>query len=182
MKIYTKGGDTGTTALWGGKRVSKDSSRIDAYGTLDELNVHIGIILDETKDSTDRDLLVEIQIQLFTFGAHLAADPEKKGLKLPLIEAELVLKLETAIDAMEEDLPQLTAFILPGGHDTVSKCHLGRVVCRRAERLVVSLNNSTEINPGIIIYLNRLSDYLFVLGRKWAHNLNIKELPWKPKY
>jgi cob(I)alamin adenosyltransferase len=180
MKIYTKGGDTGTTALWGGKRVSKDSARIEAYGTLDELNVHIGIIRDSTIDPLDRDLLEAIQGQIFTFGAHLAADPEKKGLKLPLIDEELVKRLEESIDSMEEGLPPLTSFILPGGHDSVSKCHLGRVVCRRAERLVVSLNNTTEVNPSIIIFLNRLSDYLFVLGRKVAHELGVKELPWAP--
>jgi cob(I)alamin adenosyltransferase len=181
MKIYTKGGDEGLTSLWGGKRVSKASLRIDAYGTIDELNVHIGLIRSVIKEETQITLLEEVQRMLFTFGAHLAADPDKKGLKLPKINNEQVLEIEKAIDRMEDKLPQLTSFILPGGDLEVSYCHLGRVVCRRAERMVIALNDESEVNPAIIIYLNRLSDYLFVLSRYVAQQNGATELPWKPE-
>ena len=171
MKIYTKGGDKGSTSLWGGKRVSKASLRIETYGTIDELNVHIGLIRDSIEDEINIPLLEQIQNQLFTFGSHLAADPEKKDVKLPIIHPDKVEALEEAIDTMEQVLPTLTSFILPGGHQHVSFCHLGRVVCRRAERLVIALNQESEVNPNIIIYLNRLSDYLFVLSRQTAQSL-----------
>lgn len=181
MKIYTKGGDKGSTSLWGGKRVSKASLRIETYGTIDELNVHIGLIRDSVADKENILLLEQIQNQLFTFGSHLAADPEKKDIKLPIIHPDKVEGLEEAIDTMEEELPALTSFILPGGHQHVSFCHLGRVVCRRAERLVIALNQEREVNPNIIIYLNRLSDYLFVLSRHIAQSVGAIELPWKPE-
>ena len=181
MKIYTKGGDKGSTSLWGGKRVSKASLRIETYGTIDELNVHIGLIRDTIEDDLNNPLLEQIQNQLFTFGSHLAADPEKKEIKLPIIHPENVIDLEEAIDTMEQVLPALTSFILPGGHQQVSFRHLGRVVCRRAERLVIALNQESEVNPNIIIYLNRLSDYLFVLSRQTAQSLGATELPWKPE-
>jgi cob(I)alamin adenosyltransferase len=180
MKIYTKGGDTGSTSLWGGKRVSKASLRIDAYGTIDELNVHIGLIRDTCGISAALPVLEEIQNILFNFGAVLSADPEKQGLKLPELKEEWPMRLETAIDRMEEELPPLKNFILPGGHIHVSYCHLGRVVCRRAERLVTALNDEEVLNPIIIKYINRLSDYLFVLSRYVAKNLDAPELPWKP--
>jgi cob(I)alamin adenosyltransferase len=182
MKIYTKGGDKGLTSLWGGKRVSKASLRIDTYGTIDELNVHIGLIRDVIEDETNSLLLEQIQNQLFTFGSHLAADPDKEDIKLPMIHPDKVVTLEEAIDAMEQDLPSLKAFILPGGHQHVSICHLGRVVCRRAERLAIALDEESEVNPSIIVYLNRLSDYLFVLSRKIAKLVGAKELPWKREY
>ena len=182
MKIYTKGGDKGSTSLWGGKRVSKASLRIESYGTIDELNVHIGFIRDISTNPEHILLLEQIQNQLFTFGSHLAADPDKQDIKLPIIHPDKVVALEEAIDIMEQSLPTLTSFILPGGHQHVSFCHLGRVVCRRAERLVISLNQESEVNPNIIIYLNRLSDFLFVLGRVIAQSVGAKELPWKPEY
>ncbi|RLD24322.1 MAG: cob(I)yrinic acid a,c-diamide adenosyltransferase [Bacteroidetes bacterium] len=181
MKIYTKGGDKGSTSLWGGKRVSKASLRIETYGTIDELNVHIGLIRDSIDDDMNIAILEQIQNQLFTFGSHLAADPEKNDIKLPIIHPDKVVILEEAIDSMEQELPALTSFILPGGHQNVSFCHLGRVVCRRAERLVIALNQEREVNPNIIVYLNRLSDFLFVLSREIAHKLGAKELPWKPE-
>lgn len=181
MKIYTKVGDEGLTSLWGGKRVSKASLRIDAYGTIDELNVHIGLIRSVIKEKNQITLLEEVQRMLFTFGAHLAADPDKKGLKLPKINNEQVLDIEKSIDHMEDKLPQLTSFILPGGDLEVSYCHLGRVVCRRAERMVIALNDESEVNPAIIIYLNRLSDYLFVLSRYVAKLNGANELPWHPE-
>jgi len=179
MKIYTKGGDTGSTSLWGGKRVSKASLRIESYGTVDELNVYIGLIRDTCGIKQAIPILEEIQNILFSFGAHLAADPDKKGLKLPNLDPSWVNNLEKGIDAMEEELPQLSAFILPGGHQNVSYCHLGRVVCRRAERLVIAMNAETPVNPLIIIYLNRLSDYFFVLSRFVAKSVGANELPWK---
>lgn len=181
MKIYTKGGDEGATSLWGGKRVSKASLRIETYGTIDELNVHIGLVRDTNTEAAILNQLEEVQNTLFTFGANLAADPEKEGLKLPTIDTTAVKSLEQAIDSMEDSLPQLTSFILPGGHPSVSYCHLARVVCRRAERLVIALNHEAKVNPDIIIYLNRLSDYLFVLSRYIAKAVNAKELPWKPE-
>jgi len=181
MKIYTKGGDKGTTSLLGGKRVSKASLRIDTYGTIDELNVYVGMVRDIVADESTRNLLEQIQIQLFTFGAYLAADPDKKSLKLPAIDKNQVGKLETAIDFMEGELIALKNFILPGGHLHVSSCHLARVNCRKAERMVVALDQAASVNPYIVIYLNRLSDFFFVLSRKIAAELNIEELPWKQK-
>lgn len=180
MKIYTKGGDTGSTSLWGGKRVSKDNLRIEAYGTLDELNAHIGLVRDTCNIDSAIPILEEVQNVLFNIGAVLAADPERKGLKLPTIRTEWAVQLEKAIDSMEDDLPPLKNFILPGGHPHVSYCHLGRVVCRRAERLVTNLNQSEEVDPEIIIYLNRLSDYLFVLSRFISKEVGANELPWTP--
>jgi cob(I)alamin adenosyltransferase len=180
MKIYTKGGDKGSTSLWGGKRVSKASLRIDTYGTIDELNVHIGLVRDVINDDETKSLLEEIQNQLFTFGSHLAADPDKKDLNLPIIDVDQITTIEKAIDQMEEALPPLKAFILPGGHENVSFCHLARVVCRRAERLVIVLNTESTVNSAIIVYLNRLSDYLFVLSRKIAQDVGAKEHTWKP--
>lgn len=180
MKIYTKGGDAGSTSLWGGRRVSKASMRIDAYGTLDELNVHVGLIRDTCDIPEAIPLLEDVQNVLFNFGATLSADPDKEGLKLPELQESWILQLEEAIDKMEEELPPLKNFILPGGHVHVSYCHLGRVVCRRAERLVTALNDASEVNPVILKYLNRLSDYLFVLSRYMAKYLAAPELPWKP--
>jgi cob(I)alamin adenosyltransferase len=180
MKIYTKGGDTGSTSLWGGKRVSKASLRLDAYGTIDELNVHIGLIRDTCNIDAAIPLLEDIQNVLFNFGATLSADPDKPGLNLPELNEAWINDLEKAIDAMEEELPALKNFVLPGGHVNVSYCHLGRVVCRRAERLITALDDDTELNPVILKYINRLSDYLFVLSRYVAKSLGAPELPWKP--
>lgn len=180
MKIYTKGGDKGSTSLWGGKRVSKASLRIEAYGTVDELNVSIGLIKDVLEEDEIMQVLERVQNQLFSIGAYLAADPEKKGLKIPVISDTEASVLEEQIDSMDATLKPLRSFILPGGHLHVSYCHQARVVCRRAERIVVALNEEYEINPTIIIYLNRLSDYLFVLSRKIADHLGIGEIPWKP--
>jgi cob(I)alamin adenosyltransferase len=180
MKIYTKGGDTGSTSLWGGRRISKASLRLDAYGTIDELNVHIGLIRDTCNVDEAIPLLADVQHVLFNFGAVLSADPDKKGLKLPALKEEWITELEAAIDGMEEELPPLKNFILPGGHINVSYCHLGRVVCRRAERLIAAVHDESEVNPIIIKYINRLSDYLFVLSRYVAQSLAAPELPWKP--
>jgi cob(I)alamin adenosyltransferase len=188
MKIYTKTGDTGTTALFGGTRVPKDHIRIESYGTVDELNSHIGLIRDQDFNAHYKNILIEIQDRLFTVGAILATPPEKEVLKngekrlqnLGIIESDIEL-LEKEIDAMEEALPPMTHFVLPGGHTTVSYCHIARCVCRRAERLAVHLDHNEPVAEIAIKYLNRLSDYLFVLARKLSYDLNAEEVKWIPR-
>lgn len=188
MKVYTKTGDKGTTALFGGTRVSKDDIRIESYGTVDELNSHIGLIRDQDFNSHYKDVLIEIQDRLFTVGAILATPPEKEVLKngekrlqnLGILESDIEF-LEKEIDTMEEALPQMTHFVLPGGHTTVSYCHIARCVCRRAERLAVHLSHNEPVADIAIKYLNRLSDYLFVLARKLSHDLNAEEVKWIPR-
>ncbi len=182
MKIYTKGGDKGKTSLLGGSRVSKAHSRIDAYGNVDELNSWIGLLRDQQVNANRHLLLVEIQDRLFTIGSHLANEAAPGQFQLPEIHEQDVVRLEEAIDQMNEKLPEMKSFILPGGHQVVSYCHLARTVCRRAERGVVALQELDEkVEPLIIIYLNRLSDYLFVLSRKLTQELNATEVPWVPK-
>ena len=193
MKIYTKTGDKGQTALIGGRRVSKADLRIDAYGTVDELNSWIGLVRDQPVNAERKNLLKEVQDRLFTIGSELATDPEKASPKraMPVITPDDVLLLEQAMDMMDVDLPELRAFVLPGGHQAVSFCHLARTVCRRAERLVITLNNqSTPLDAAqsvdavdalVLQYLNRLSDYLFVLSRKMAQELTAEEVAWKPR-
>ena len=188
MKVYTKTGDTGTTALFGGTRVPKDHARIESYGTVDELNSYIGLIRDQEINQHFKDILIEIQDRLFTVGAILATPPEKEVLKngqkrlqnLGIIESDIEL-LEKEIDTMEDSLPQMTHFVLPGGHTTVSYCHIARCVCRRAERLAVHLSNNEPVANIAIKYLNRLSDYLFVLARKLSQELNADEVKWIPR-
>ncbi|MDZ4681206.1 MAG: cob(I)yrinic acid a,c-diamide adenosyltransferase [Saprospiraceae bacterium] len=179
LKIYTKTGDKGETALFGGKRLPKSHLRIDAYGTVDELNSYIGLVRDCTADETMRALLKRIQDCLFVLGSHLATDPEKP-MSLPPLHDSDVEALEKAIDAMNESLPTLKHFILPGGHTTVSFCHIARTVCRRAERLTVALALESEVDALLIRYLNRLSDYLFVLSRKLGQDLGAEEVVWMP--
>jgi cob(I)alamin adenosyltransferase len=181
MKIYTKTGDKGTTSLLGGKRVSKAHDRIDTYGTIDELNSYIGLVRDQEVNGNRLDILKEIQDRLFTIGSLLAADPEYNKKKVPdLYETDIEL-LEKEMDRMNEILPPMRYFILPGGHQSVSFCHIARCVCRRAERLVISLSEHEEVNELIPKYLNRLSDYLFVLSRQMSYDLNSEEIPWKPR-
>ncbi|MGM0635695.1 MAG: cob(I)yrinic acid a,c-diamide adenosyltransferase [Bacteroidota bacterium] len=188
MKIYTKTGDEGTTALFGGTRVPKSHIRIDAYGTVDELNSHIGMIKDLSGDEAIKTRLNQIQDRLFTIGSILATDPEKATLKngkerlsIPKISESDIHQLETDIDKMNEELPPMTHFILPGGHPTVSQCHISRCVCRRAERISTALNGSEPIEPKVLKYLNRLSDYLFVLARKISKDVDAEEVKWIPK-
>lgn len=181
MKVYTKTGDKGETSLFGGKRVPKYDLRINAYGTSDELNSWIGLIKDQDIQDVHKELLLIIQDRLFTLGSQLAADPGKPKLKMPKIEASDIELLELDIDRMDALLPQMTHFTLPGGHTTVSYCHIARCVCRRCERLVIELSSSEKVEELIIQYLNRLSDYLFVLGRKIAQELNAEEIIWEPK-
>ena len=181
LKIYTKTGDTGTTSLIGGTRVPKHHIRIEAYGTVDELNSHIGLLRDSEIDLHSKEILIEIQDRLFTIGSLLAADPEKSKMKLPQIIQSDISLLETEIDAMEATLEPMKSFVLPGGHATVSTCHIARCVCRRAERCITHLNEISPADPLIEIYMNRLSDYLFVLSRKLSKDLKATETPWKPR-
>lgn len=188
MKIYTKTGDKGTTALFGGTRVPKHHIRIDSYGTVDELNSHIGLIRDQNIDQHYKDILINIQDRLFTVGAILATDPDKATLKngkqrlnIPKISSADIQKLEDEIDLMNDALPPMTHFVLPGGHQTVSFCHIARCVCRRAERLASALNDLEPFQPESLTYLNRLSDYIFVLARKLSHDLGAEEIQWIPQ-
>jgi len=182
MKIYTKKGDTGTTQLIGGTRVPKHTLRIESYGTIDELNAQIGLIRDQDINSDYINQLLEIQDRLFTMGSLLAADPEVNTMKLPELSEKDVVFLENCMDEMDASLPEMKSFVLPGGHTTVSYCHIARCVCRRAERITDSLNEVSTVDPIILKYLNRLSDYLFVLSRKLTQDLQVIESPWKPRY
>jgi cob(I)alamin adenosyltransferase len=180
FKIYTKGGDTGETSLLGGTRVSKSHERVEAYGNLDELNSFIGMVRDSEIDLHYRSVLVGIQERLFIAEALVARDPEKPARNLPVLREEDILLLESEIDKMNEALPPLHNFILPGGHPVVSSCHIARTVCRRAERSLIRLNSINPVDGIIIRYLNRLSDYLFVLARKCGKDLGAAETPWIP--
>ena len=181
MKIYTKTGDKGLTSLIGGTRVPKSSLRIECYGTVDELNSHIGLVRDQDVNAARRPLLKEIQDRLFTIGSALAADPEKSKMKLPDLHAADVTLLEDEMDRLNLDLPELRAFILPGGHPAVSQTHVARCVCRRAERLVTHLAEESFVAELVAIYLNRLSDFLFVLSRAIAHELGVEEVTWQAR-
>lgn len=181
MKIYTKTGDKGTTALFGGKRVSKADLRIDTYGTVDELNSWIGLIRDQPVNEKRKDFLVFIQDRLFTIGSILATEPGNTKVKIPALADQDTKALETEIDAMDSQLEPMRFFILPGGHQSVSFCHVARTVCRRAERLTIALHSQEPVDEMVIQYLNRLSDYLFVLARKMGAELNVEDTPWKPK-
>lgn len=188
MKIYTKTGDNGTTALFGGTRVPKHHLRIESYGTIDELNSWLGLIRDQQIDAHSKKILVMIQNKLFTVGAILATDPEKAFLKsgkerlnISKIEVTNIELLEKEMDAMDAQLPQMTHFILPGGHTTVSYCHIARTVCRRAERLATHLFENEPFEEQVLQYINRLSDYLFVLARKLSLDLHVEEVKWIPE-
>lgn len=181
FKIYTKTGDKGQTSLIGGTRIPKFDIRIEAYGTVDELNSNIGLVRDQEIDENSKTILIEIQDRLFTIGSLLAADPVKSKMVLPQISETDIVLLEKEIDAMNEHLPEMKSFVLPGGHSTISFCHLARCVCRRAERCVLRLNEEQPVDELIYKYLNRLSDYLFVLSRKFTQDLKAIETPWKPR-
>lgn len=181
IKIYTKTGDKGQTSLIGGTRLPKHHIRIEAYGTVDELNSFVGLVRDNISEKELFDLLIEIQDRLFTIGSLLAADPEKNKMQLPQLNENDVVLLEKAIDKMNETLPEMKSFVLPGGHPTVSHCHIARCVCRRAERAVLKLSENEKVDELIYKYLNRLSDYLFVLSRKLTQDLKASEIPWKPR-
>ncbi|RAU83638.1 cob(I)yrinic acid a,c-diamide adenosyltransferase [Pontibacter arcticus] len=181
MKIYTKTGDKGKTSLIGGTRVAKSDVRIEAYGTVDELNSYIGLVRDQEVNCNRADILKEIQDRLFTIGASLASDPVKSKMKTPDLHNEDVLLLEQEIDNYTSEVPPLRAFVLPGGHQSVSFCHVARCVCRRAERIAIQLQQESEVEDLVIIYLNRLSDYLFALCRIMTHELGAEEIAWKAR-
>ena len=188
MKIYTKTGDKGTTSLFGGTRVAKHHIRSESSGTVDELNAHIGLVKDQKTDAHTRDILNRIQDRLFTIGSTLATEPEKATLKsgkerlgIPKISEEDILLLEKEMDQMNEALPEMTHFVLPGGHQSVSFCHIARCVCRRAERMATALYEISPFDEMVLKYLNRLSDYLFVLARKLSKDLNAEEIQWIPE-
>ncbi|MGN6616596.1 MAG: cob(I)yrinic acid a,c-diamide adenosyltransferase [Ilyomonas sp.] len=183
LKIYTKTGDAGKTSLIGGTKVPKNHVRIESYGTVDELNSFIGFVADQLDDETIKNNLKEIQDRLFTIGSSLACDPAKEtGLKIPDLKESDIQFLEKEIDKMNEVLPVMKNFILPGGHPAVSSAHIARCVCRRAERICVAIQEENMfIEPIVIKYLNRLSDYLFMLARYIAHKKNAPEIAWKPR-
>ena len=181
MKIYTKTGDKGLTSLIGGTRVAKHHIRIESYGTVDELNSYIGLIRDQGITTHDKEILKQIQDRLFTIGSSLAADPEKSKMVIPDIHMADIELLEKEMDAMNENLPELRHFILPGGNNAISFCHIARCVCRRAERLSVHLSEESQVDTKVNIYLNRLSDYLFVLSRKIGNDQKVPENQWIPR-
>ena len=183
MKIYTKAGDLGSTSLIGGTRVPKSHIRIESYGTVDELNSFIGLLSDLVSDADIKTVLKEVQDRLFTVGSSLACDPDKEpSLKIPDLKDEDVSFLEKEMDRMNETLPAMKSFILPGGHLASATLHVCRCVCRRVERLCVLMQQEDMfIDPRVLVYLNRLSDYLFVLARYIGHILHAPEIPWKPR-
>jgi cob(I)alamin adenosyltransferase len=181
MKIYTKKGDKGKTGLIGGTRVSKASLRIESYGTVDELNSWLGVIRDGEIKSNYQEQLIEIQDRLFTVGSSLACDPEKSSMKIPDLINEDVQLLEKWMDEMDQELEPMRSFILPGGNQTSSFCHIARCICRKAERNVVVLSENEFVAELVLMYLNRLSDYLFVLARKIAKDQGAIDHPWKPR-
>jgi cob(I)alamin adenosyltransferase len=181
MKIYTKTGDDGTTSLFGGKRVSKADLRIDTYGTVDELNSWIGVLRDQPVNQSRKDILIEIQDRLFTIGSTLAIEPGNSKVKIPLLTETDIEFLERQMDEMELALEPMRFFVLPGGNQSISFGHVARTVCRRSERLAIALSHSEPVNELVIKYLNRLSDYLFVLCRTMTHELKTEETPWKPR-
>ena len=180
MKIYTKTGDKGQTSLFGGARLPKNHIRIEAYGTVDELNSYIGLVRDVAGNEQVKEVLAAIQDRLFTIGSNLASDPSKDIITPDVYHSDIEL-LEREIDRMTSELPELRSFILPGGHTTVSFCHIARCVCRRTERMVVALAENEKVELIIIQYLNRLSDYLFTLGRLLAKDLKVEEVTWNPR-
>jgi cob(I)alamin adenosyltransferase len=180
-KIYTRKGDKGETSLIGGSRVPKFDLRIECYGTVDELNSVVGMLRDLSDCEYCKDTLLEIQDRLFTIESHLAADSEKAILELPGLNQKDIVFLEKEIDRMNEGLAELTHFILPGGHIAVSWAHIARTVCRRAERHIIKLSTQAEVESLILQYINRLSDYFFVLARRLAFDLKVAENQWKAR-
>ncbi len=181
MKIYTKTGDDGKTSLFGGKRVDKDNQRIEAYGTLDELNSLLGLVLTENVDEKTRKILTSLQQSLFVIGSELATPSDVKSKAFKPATGEEIKLLEKFIDEIDTDLPPLKNFILPGGTKSASFLHFARTVCRRAERRIVEIDRSENINKNIIIYINRLSDLLFVIARYENHVVSSPEIEWKPR-
>lgn len=180
MKIYTKTGDKGKTGLFGGARIDKDDIRIESYGTVDELNSFIGSLIAQMDIASEIEILSEVQNRLFTIGSNLASDPSKDMITPDLKESDISI-LEESMDRMNAELPALRAFIMPGGSPAIATAHVCRTVCRRAERRVVSLSKVSTVEEIIVRYLNRLSDYLFVVGRMIAHTTAVAEVEWQPR-
>lgn len=180
-RIYTKTGDTGKTALIGGTRVPKYDERIEAYGTVDELKSWVGLLHDKIIDNRQKEILIEIQDRLFTAESLLAQDGSESNRLLPELKEADIEFLEKEIDFMNESLPPIKSFVLPGGHELISFTHITRTVCRRAERIIIKLSEKHPVNPLIIKYINRLSDYFFVLARKLTIDLDAEETAWKPR-
>jgi cob(I)alamin adenosyltransferase len=181
MKIYTRTGDSGKTSLVEGTRISKSDLRIEAYGTVDELNSFLGLLADHEVNQKRYPLLKSIQDNLFVIGANLASDPSKKAEKVPPVQPADVEILEKEMDEMDRELPELRHFVLPGGNVAVSLAHVARTVCRRAERHVIKLAESEPVAELVVIYLNRLSDFFFVLSRKMCQELGVEEVKWVPR-
>ena len=181
MKVYTKTGDKGSTSLVGGARVKKNDARIEAYGTVDELLAFVGLLRDSLKDTVVIKQLIQIQNDLMVCASHLAAENKFVLQKMPELGEEQIKFLEKAIDAMDEVLPPLSSFVLPGGSVTLSYCHVCRTICRRAERRIFSISEQENVTEILLKYVNRLSDYLFVLSRKLSHDLRVEEIQWKPQ-
>ena len=181
FKIYTKTGDKGETGLFGGARIPKNDIRIEAYGTVDELNSFVGNLVDLCDTQDLLQYMTGIQDELFVIGSHLARDPRKPDLPLPSLPLEAIERLESGMDRMDEQLEPLKSFILPGGHPSVSAAHICRTVCRRAERRVIDLAQQQQVDPWIIQYLNRLSDYFFIIARYLAKHHGVADRPWNPK-
>ncbi|MBN1989667.1 MAG: cob(I)yrinic acid a,c-diamide adenosyltransferase [Bacteroidales bacterium] len=181
MKVYTKTGDKGATSLIGGKRVPKNHPRIEAYGTVDELMAFVALLRDQEIDASTKAFLAEVLDRLMSCASVLAADCDDCKVKIPLILDSDIALIEKEIDAMDSVLPPLASFVLPGGHQAVSLCHVARTICRRAERLAIGVAEHNAIPENLIIFINRLSDYFFVLSRKLAKDLNILQIPWKPR-
>jgi cob(I)alamin adenosyltransferase len=181
MKIYTKTGDQGKTSLLGGSRVAKYHLRIEAYGTVDELNAAVGMLRSLEIPEATIETLIEIQNKLFTIGAQLASEPGERKIKIPKLQQEDTVYLEKKIDEMDDHLPEMRNFVLPGGHPAVAQAHVARCICRRAERIVLHLKDESDVPAEIPIYLNRLSDFFFVLSRKLTQDLGATEIPWKTR-
>ena len=180
MKIYTKAGDKGMTSIYGGKPMSKDDIRIESYGTVDELNSWMGVLVSNSQYEDEKQLLLKVQSELFSIGSLLASTADKHA-NMPQVDLSDIEMLETSIDSMQSSLEPLKSFILPGGNNRCAYCHIARTVCRRAERRIVSFSATGQVPELVIVYINRLSDYLFVLSRYWSMQDNISDIPWIPK-
>lgn len=181
MKIYTKTGDNGTTSLVGGTRVSKNHQRLECYGSIDELNSHIGLVHDITENVEVKSVLIFIQQKLFNIGSYLATESYSQ-IQHQIINKNDIFYIENIIDNFTNELPQLTNFILPSGHYSSSSTHVARTVCRRVERLLVSFSQANQVEENILIFINRLSDFLFVLARKFLKDVNKPEIHWNPNF
>jgi len=181
MKIYTKTGDKGETAMIGGKRVAKNHLRIEAYGTIDELIAYVGVVRDHSENQEIIKDLIHVQDKLMVSAAILASEVDEFSEKLPKLFDEDIVWLEKRIDRMEEQLPSLASFILPGGHPAVSFCHVARTVCRRAERVTLGLYDDANLPDVLLKFLNRLSDFLFILARFLSSQFQSEEIPWRAR-